>query len=209
MTRPNRTTAIRILAVASLVIIGRALPGSPRRGAPPAQSALAAVVPDAGQPARSVRKTPTTAALQILATYASYPALSLPEAEASVRGLATIRSLDRLVAELDADMARLAAGYPGGPTRVWDGALATREIGNDEFARRVEVWFVRVVAPPGRPVYAEWRLATLDLQWQRDGWRLDQMDEAPGPRPVGLPGASDPAVSVHAALDGFTPVGSS
>jgi len=205
---PNRTTAVRILAVASLVVIARVVPGGPRRGAPAAQPAMAAAVPAAGQSLRSVRETPTTAALRILAAYATYPRLPLPEAEASIRGMATIRAMDRLVAELDADLARLAAGYPGGPTRVWEGPLATREIGADELSRRVEVWFARVVAPPGRPVYSEWRLATLDLLWERGGWRLDRMDEAPGPRPVRLPGGADPAAALLTAVDGFTPAGS-
>jgi hypothetical protein len=208
VTRPNRTTAVRLLAVVSLVAIARVVPGVPRRGAPAAQPAVAAAVPAANQSARPVRETPTTAALRMLAAYATYPRLPQPEAEASVRGMASIRAMDRVVAELDADLARLAAGYPGGPTRVWEGPLATREIGTDELSRRVEVWFARVVAPPGRPVYAEWRLGTLDLLWERDGWRLDRMDEVPGPRPVWLPGGADSAAAFLAAVDGFSPVGS-
>lgn len=140
---------------------------------------------------------------RILATYATYPSLPLAEAEASLRGLTTIRTMDRLVGQLDADLARLAEGYPGGPTRLWQGFLASRETGADEYARRVEVWFARVVAPPARPVYVEWRLATLDLRWERDGWRLDGIEEAEGPRPFALPGSADRAEAILAAVDGF------
>jgi hypothetical protein len=149
----------------------------------------------------------TVAAQRILATYATYPGLPLAQAEASLRGMASIGAMDRLVGELDADLARLTAGYPGGPTRVWQGVLATRETGRDDHARRVRVWFTRVVAPPGRPVYVEWRLATLDLLWERDGWRLDGFDEIAGPRPLALPGTADSAEVIRSALDGFTPEG--
>lgn len=206
MRRPNRTTAIRIAAVTALVVVVRVVPGGAHDGKPaphpPAAATLTTPLVD-----RSVRETATAAAQRILATYATYSGMALAEAEASVRGMASIEAMDRLVSELDADLARLAAGYPGGPTRIWEGFLATRESDTGDDARQVEVWFARVVAPPGRPVYAEWRLATLGLLWERDGWRLNRFDDAPGPRPVALPGHADASEAIVSALDGFAAAG--
>ena len=69
--------------------------------------------------------------------------------------------------------------------------------------RREEVWFARVVAPPDRDVYAEWRLATLGLVWEREGWRLDTFDEVAGPRPTLPPGSPDPPAEILTGLSGF------
>ncbi len=142
---------------------------------------------------------------RILAAYAGYPMLTASEAETSLREIASAEAATRLVVELRADLARLAAGYPGGRTRLWVGPLATRETVVDEHRRTVEVWFSRVVAPPRREVYVEWRLGRLDLVWERDGWRLDGLDEGAGPRPAALPGGADPAAEILSALDGFVP----
>jgi hypothetical protein len=205
--RPTRTTVFRMGATLVLVVVARAVPvhGGSSRTSPSSTPAM--IAPPAVQVSGSPRETATVAARRILATYATYPGLSLAEAEASLRGMASIGAMGRLVGELDADLARLAAGYPGGPTRVWHGVLATRETGGDDHARRVRVWLARVVAPPGRPVYVEWRLATLDLVWERDGWRLDGLDETAGPRPLALPGSADSAEVVRSVLEGFTPEG--
>jgi hypothetical protein len=148
-------------------------------------------------------ETATAAGERMLAAYANYPTLTASEAETRLREIASNAATPRLVAELRGDLGRLAAGYPGGRTRLWVGPLATRETAVDEHRRTVEVWFSRVVAPPGREVYVEWRLGRLDLVWERDGWRLDGFDERAGPRPAALPGRADPPAEILSALDGF------
>ena len=199
MKRPNRITIVRVAAMVGLVVIARSLPAR-GRAAPP----LAAPGPTTPAPAPAPVKTAQATARQILATYASYPSLSAADAEKSLRELASGAAADRLAADLRADLARLAAGYPGGATRVWVGPLAVRETVLSPVGRREEVWFARVVAPPGRDVYAEWRLATMGLIWERDGWRLDTFEEAVGPRPALPPGSSDPPAEILIRLRGFT-----
>jgi len=206
--RPTRTALAGLGAALALVVAARSVPVH-RRNGPAAPSLPPTTVPSAARTiASAARETATAAAERIVATFATYPALPLAEAEASLRGMASIEDMDHLVGELDAELARLAAGYPGGPTRVWHGVLATLETGPDDHARRVQVWFVRVVAPPARPVYAEWRLASLDLLWERDGWRLHGYDETAGPRPLALPGTADSAEVILSGVDGFRPEGS-
>ncbi|MCA1847354.1 MAG: hypothetical protein LC792_30055 [Actinobacteria bacterium] len=69
------------------------------------------------------------------------------------------------------------------------------------------MWFAQVVAPPARPVYVEWLRETVDLRWERDGWRLDRLDETAGPRPLSLPGTADSAEAVRAIIGDFDPEG--
>jgi len=202
MRRPSRTTAIRVAAMVGLVVIGRSLPAG-GRAAPPGPP------PHEIRPARvEIRPAPVetarAASQRILDAYASYPRIGPTEAEKSVRDLATTAAADRLAADLRADLARLAVGYAGGATQVWAGPLAIRETAVNQLVRREEVWFARVVVPPGRAPYVEWRLAVLGLVWERDRWRLDTFDESPGPRPAEMLGAPDSAVELIGRLDGFS-----
>ena len=87
---------------------------------------------------------------------------------------------------------------------MWAGALAFRETVVSQSVRREEVWFARVVVPPGRAAYVEWRLAVLGLVWERERWRLDTFDEGLGPRPAEAPGAPDPVTELIGRLDGFS-----
>jgi hypothetical protein len=156
--------------------------------------------PAATAPAETARTT----ARRILAAYASYPTIGVDDAQRSVRELASGSAADRLAADVRADLARLAAGYPGGATRVWAGPLAMRETVVSPAGRREEVWLARVVAPPGRVVYAEWRLATVGLVWERNGWRLDTFQEAVGPRPSVPPGSPEAPAEILTTLTGFS-----
>ena len=200
MRREHRTTVIRVVAVASLVVLARSLTGGGDSRAHDAPSTPP--VPAASLGARAEREMPSHASQRILAEYARYPSLSEPDAEAALRETASQASADGLVAALHADLTRLAAGYPGGPTRLWVGPLAARESAVAASRAKVEVWFCRVVAPPGRPVYAEWLVGRFDLVWERDAWRLDGFDELPGPRPAALPGETT-APEIASALAGF------
>lgn len=209
MRHHHRTTVIRLVAVGALVVLARSLAGDGRDGGRsqtvrPPQPLSAASVGE-GTP----RETPSHAGQRILAEYARYPLLPAPDAEAALRDTASRASADGLMATLQADLTRLAAGYPGGTTRVWVGPLAARESAVNANRARVEIWFCRVVAPPGRPVYAEWPLGRLDLVWERDAWRLDGFDEVLGPRPVALPGETGAAPEIASALKGFAPAWSS
>jgi hypothetical protein len=147
---------------------------------------------------------PIETARRILAAYASYPTIGVDDAESSVRELASGSAADRLAADVRADLARLAAGYPGGTTRVWAGPLAMRETVVSPVGRREEVWLTRVVAPPGRAVYAEWRLATLGLVWERNGWKLDSFQEVVGPQPSAPPGSPESPAEILTTLTGFS-----
>jgi hypothetical protein len=203
--RDHRTTVIRVVAVAVLVVLARSLTGGGGSGgrshtAPPPPPLPAASVGE-----RTHRETPSNASQRILAEYARFPSLAAPDAEAALRDMASRASADGLVATLHADLTRLAAGYPGGTTRVWVGPLAARQSAVNESRAKVEIWFCRVVAPPGRPAYAEWPVGRFDLVWERDAWRLDGFDEVLGPRPAALPGETGTAPEIASALEGFSP----
>jgi hypothetical protein len=185
-------------AVALLIVISRMLPHG--RDHQPATAAAAAAT--ASPPAEE----PPQAAVRILSTYTRFTRLDANKAEGELRGLATSRDADRLAAQLHDDMARLARGYPGGPTVFWVGALATRSTTIDPTRTRVEIWFARVVAPPRLPAYVEWRLGRLELARERGDWRLAAFDDLPGPRPATVPGEADATAGILAALDGFAEV---
>jgi hypothetical protein len=196
VTGRARTTVVRVLAVAVVVVLGRVLMGDGRSAARPVSPPAAPVVV-------APAETPTQAALRLLTGYARYPALGVEGAVRDLRQVSTTGAGDRLVAMLRDDFARLAAGYPGGPTRFWIGPLATRTTATDVAHARVEVWFSRVVAPPAKPVYVEWRLGVLDVVRERNAWRLDAIDERPGPRPDELPGEADGAAEIDSSLSRF------
>lgn len=211
MSRDHRTTVIRVVAVAALVVLARSLTGG-GGGAGGGRSPDARppqTLPAASVGERTPRETPSHASQRILAEYARFPSLALPDAEAALRDMASRASADGLVATLHADLTRLAAGYPGGNTLVWVGPLAARESTVNASRAKVEVWFCRVVAPPGRPAYAEWPLGRFDLVWERDAWRLDGLDEVPGPRPAALPEETGAAPEIASALERFSPAWSS
>lgn len=184
-----------------LVAIARSLPAGGR--ADPPSPPLAAREATNAAPVTAPVETARVTARRVLAAYASYPSVNAADAEKSVRELASGAAADRLAADMRADLDRLAVGYPGGATRVWVGPLAVRETVMSPVGRREEVWFARVVAPPDRDVYAEWRLATLGLVWEREAWRLDTFDEAAGPRPTLPPGSPDSPAEILTRLSGF------
>ena len=97
---------------------------------------------------------------------------------------------------------RLRMGYPGGATRFWVGPLGARQERIGPGRQRVEVWFSRVVSAPGRPVYAEWRTARVDLAEENNAWRLFGYEDMPGPRPEGRPATPEPTAG-HDGLRGF------
>ena len=204
MRRPTRVTIVRVAAMAGIVIIARSLPARGRAATPAPSTAPGVTAPASATPPV---ETARVAARRILAAYASYPSLGADGAARSVRELASASAADRLATDVRADLARLAGGYPGGATRVWAGLLAMRETVVSPAGRSEEVWLARVVAPPGPAVYAEWRLATLGLVWERNGWRLDTFDEVVGPRPSVAPGSTESPAEILTTLTGFTAEG--
>lgn len=197
---------MRVVAVGALVVLSRAVIQHDENGHTAEAVAPSPIPADPSPVARmDPSEGPRQVAARILTTYASYTTRPAEGAEASLRSLASESAADGLVATLRADLARLATGYPGGQTRLWTGILASRLWATATEAR-VELWFCRVVEPPGKAVYSEWRMAVVDLAWERDAWRLQRFEESDGPRPADLPGEPTGRDEHATALTGFEAV---
>jgi len=133
-------------------------------------------------------------------------------AEKVVRTMTTVADGDRLVAETLATLRQLREKLAGGtgPVILHQAVLATRVAGADPTRARVELWNVSVLARDGiAPPQASWATSTIDLVWERDGWRVASVHVVPGPAPV-LSNGAVPATAAQLAdaLDGFIGDGS-
>ena len=137
--------------------------------------------------------------------------MTADEVDAYLRERVTLASADRLVAEHQADLHALrdALSSGTGATTYRQGVLATRVVAFDEDEARIEVWHVGVltradVAPP----QAGWMISTVDLRWERDGWKVADEIAIPGPAPI-LNDSVAPATAedVLDRLDGFDDFG--
>jgi len=48
----------------------------------------------------------------------------------------------------------------------------------------VDIWYVAVTHRHGESVTASWRTVTYDLAWERDAWRIANLESADGPTPA-------------------------
>jgi len=128
-----------------------------------------------------------------------------------LRQRVTLAAADRVVKdhlrELKALRDALATG--SGPIVYREAVVAHRVDSFDEDEARVAIWHVGVlarheVAPP----QAGWMISTVDLRWERGGWKVVDEIAVPGPAPIlndsVAPATADELVS---DLDGFTDFG--
>lgn len=202
--RLARSRAFQFGAVLAVVIAGKLLPeaSSGERERLPAPDTF--WVADAGGPGEST--DPRAVAIDVLRTHTRFPQMAPETVAAKMRSLATPADAPRLTAAVLDQLERLRSGYPGGDTRFWVGPLGTRREEVRPGREQVDVWFSRVVAAPGRPVYAEWRIARVTLAEEKTRWRLAAYEDIPGPRPEGRPTTPEPTAD-PGVLSGFEVVG--
>lgn len=139
--------------------------------------------------------------------------MSATDVDAYLRERVTSASADRMVAEhlddLEAIRSALSAGV--GPTTYRQGVLASRVVSFDEDEARVEIWHVGVLTRAGiAPPQAGWVISTVDLRWERSGWKIADEIAVPGPAPI-LNDSVAPATAKDLLdrLDGFDDFGAS
>ncbi len=161
-------------------------------------------------PAPSVERTPEGAVRAADAWVRSGRSLMATDpltAEQAVRAMTTGADGDRLVTDTLTTLRQLRQKLAGGtgPVILHQAVLATRTTAAAPDRARVELWNVSVLAREGiAPPQASWATSTIDLAWERDGWRVSAVRVTPGPAPI-LSDASVPATATELAdaLDGF------
>jgi hypothetical protein len=132
-------------------------------------------------------------------------------AEAMVRSMAATATADDQVRSTAARLRqlreRMAAG--SGPMTLVQGVIASRLDSYSATHARLALWSVSVTARADVvSPQATWAISTLDLVWERDGWRLSRETVQPGPAPL-LDDSTAPATptQLQTSLDGFTQLG--
>lgn len=132
------------------------------------------------------------------------------EIASAVAEMTTRQGRDRLTREI-VDQIRTARERLGGTSgRIWwlVRPLAWRVEHYSPDEAQVSVWVVSVLAAVGVAApQAEWTTVTLDVSWFEESWRVDAVNDTPGPTPMTGPG-DEPwnAQPFDDALEGFTRV---
>jgi hypothetical protein len=138
--------------------------------------------------------------------------MSDTEIDVFLRELSAESTADRVVEDHLRDLALLrdALADGSGPIVYRQAVVAHRVDAFNEDEARIAIWHVGVLARPEvAPPQAGWMISTVDLRWERDGWKVLGEVAVPGPAPIlndGAPPAT--ADELLDALDGFTDFGS-
>lgn len=129
------------------------------------------------------------------------------DAEAAVRAVAAAASVDTLVADTRAALARAREPLAEGTGATWWAVrpLAVKVEAYSPQRARVSVWLVRVLSRQGVVVpQSSWATDTVELVWEDSDWRLWSDTSASGPTPV-LDGSDLPAsaAQLDSELTGF------
>ena len=162
--------------------------------------------PTAVAGAQPSRDGAVVAAARYATLLAELFALSPDDARRVVGDVASEASRPALSAAVDVELTplqRQAAKLPG-TTVFRQSVLATRVGSYTASHARVTVWVLQVMAQAGQPAnpVASFSLVTVDMLWERQGWRLDRPEERDGPAPL-LSGRPASADELEASLRGF------
>jgi hypothetical protein len=105
----------------------------------------------------------------------------------AVRAIATASAAASLSSETVAELRTARDALAKSPGRVWwlVRPLASRVEHFDPAAARIVVWTVTVLSAAGVALpQADWVRVTVDLTWERDSWRLQAINDVPGPTPM-------------------------
>ncbi len=203
-----------VAVVVVMVVAGRSAESSS-----PARQRATAAAASAESPAASKSVDPmagltrdaagaTAAGVRVTELAETAMSLSLRDAVALQRQIASIAGADALVERLRAgrrDLARLGARRT---MRFWVAPLATRLESIDAGRAEVSVWYVGVFQVPGLRTTQQWRTVTYRLVWERDSWRTDDEVGVNGPEPQRLYGAVPAGVDeLDTHLARFTTLG--
>ena len=91
--------------------------------------------------------------------------------------------------------------------RVWiESPLQVDVIDTDETSATVAVWALLVTGDPrSGPIDAVWRTHRIELVWERDDWRIDNVTISEGPTPVPSEVALPSPPSDFTTVDGWMP----
>ena len=188
-----------ILAVATgLFAIGLAAGGvlarSPSRDQGRASSAStdashAGTGPGADLPPGQDRTEPGARATAIAFATASQDWLYMNDEQIdhAVRAIATASAAPSLSAETVAELRTARDGLAKSTGRVWwlVRPLASRVEQFDPATARVVVWTVTILSASDVALpQADWMRVTVDLLWEGGAWRLQAIDDVPGPTPM-------------------------
>jgi hypothetical protein len=137
--------------------------------------------------------------------------MTAEEVDSYLRERVTRESADRLIEEHLHDLASLREALSRGTGRTVyrQGVLAWHVESFDDHEARVEIWHVGVLTRAGvAPPQAGWMISTVDLRWDRGGWKVADEIAVPGPAPI-LNDSVPPATAEDLLdeLDGFTDFG--
>ena len=105
----------------------------------------------------------------------------------AVRAIATASAGPSLSAETVAELRTARDGLAKSTGRVWwlVRPLASRVERFDPATARVVVWTVTILSAADVALpQADWMRVTVDLAWEGDAWRLQAIDDVPGPTPM-------------------------
>ena len=84
--------------------------------------------------------------------------------------------------------------------------MQTSVVAADDTSATVMVWALLTTGDAERgPVEALWRTHRVELVWERDDWRIDDVDLTEGPTPVPNEGALPSPASDFADVDAWEP----
>ena len=133
------------------------------------------------------------------------------EIREAVADVAAPEAARRLAEDVVTDVSAARPKLGASPGRVW---WLVRPLGWDveeysEDQARVSVWTVTVLsAAEVAAPQTEWMTVSIDLAWEPDGWRVDDVRSTPGPTPMTGPNDQPwDAEPFDHALDGFTRIG--
>lgn len=143
------------------------------------------------------------AAAELARSYGDLVGLDEQSAVAAKRAMAASASADRLVAAMRDRLAALRRVWPVGAISYRVAPVAVKVRMDGPGAAEVAVWYVGVIAGNGLPTYEEWVTQSYRLVWERDGWRIADESDSPGPRPDPGRQAVATAAELAARLAGF------
>ncbi len=194
MKRPAVIIAVVVGLVAGVVMASRVLSGSqPRDPRPPTTSSLdversgEGPAPDPAQDSERTEQGARTAAIAVATASQDWLYLSDEQIDRAVRTITTSSAAASLSRETVAELRTSRDALAMSSGRVWwlVRPLASRVERFDPMSARVVVWVVTVLSAADVALpQADWARVTLDLLWESDSWRLQAINDIPGPTPM-------------------------
>jgi hypothetical protein len=209
--RTHRAKALIGVSLLAVAVVGGLLVGLGRSGRVPADEAPEPVpaderpdgdetrTPSGSTPDRNVVTAGVTGGFGndergAVAASVTYTALSQrwlylsdDEVAAIVAKVAAPGAEQRMTREVLADVRTARRELAASPGRVWwlVHPLAWKTLSYSPSEASVAVWTVTVLsAAEVAAPQAEWMTITVDLSWSVGGWRVETVDDRPGPTPM-------------------------